>query len=70
VAVHLTSSVATSRISYRAAGLQKYRDPAQAGGYAPWAPALRATDAAALSKTVQALQDPLSQIAQKVATAQ
>jgi len=51
------------------AGLQKYRDPARPGGYVPWTPALRATDAAALSQAVQALQDPLSRIAQKVATA-
>ncbi|CCH76088.1 conserved exported hypothetical protein [Nostocoides japonicum T1-X7] len=52
------------------AALEKYKDPTQAGGYKLWTPALRATDAASLSKTVQALQDPLSQIAQKVATAQ
>ena len=51
------------------AALEKYKDPAQAGGYQLWTPALRAKDAASLSKTVQALQDPLSQIAQKVATA-
>ena len=49
--------------------LENYKDPAQAGGYQLWTPQLRAKDAASLSKTVQALQDPLSQIAQKVATA-
>ena len=50
--------------------LEAYKDPAQPGGYVLYTPKLRATDAAKLSKTVQALQDPLSQIAQKVATAQ
>ncbi len=50
--------------------LLAYRDPKEAGGYKLWTPALRAADAASLSKTVQALQDPLAQIAQKVATAQ
>jgi iron uptake system component EfeO len=52
------------------AGLQKYQDSSQIGGYAAWTPALRTSGAAALSRAVQALQDPLSQIAQKVATAQ
>lgn len=50
--------------------LQKYKDSSEAGGYQLWTPELRKTDAASLSKAVQALQDPLSQIAQKVATAQ
>lgn len=51
------------------ATLVTYQDPSQPGGYKIWTDELRASDAAALSKSVQALQDPLSQIAQKVATA-
>ena len=50
------------------AALDKYHDPSQPGGFVLWTPELRQTDAASLSKAVQALQDPLSQIAQKVAT--
>lgn len=65
----LTDTVAQQFENVTAA-LQKYRDPSQPGGYKAWTPQLRATDAASLSKAVQALQDPLSQIAQKVATAQ
>ena len=65
----LTATVAT-QFDRVVASLQTYRDTSQVGGYAAWTPALRSTDAAALSKAVQALQDPLSQIAQKVATAQ
>lgn len=49
--------------------LNPYRDGASLGGFKPWTAQLRKTDAASLSKKVQALQDPLSQIAQKVATA-
>jgi iron uptake system component EfeO len=48
--------------------LDAYRDPSQLGGFVRWTPEVRAKDAAGLSKIVQALQDPLSQIAQKVAT--
>ncbi len=65
----LTSTVAKQFDNVTAA-LETYKDPSQPGGYKLWTPALRAKDAASLSKTVQALQDPLSQIAQKVATAQ
>jgi len=65
----LTNSVSTQFDNVNKA-LQDYKDPAQAGGYKLWTPELRASDAAKLSKIVQALQDPLSQIAQKVATAQ
>lgn len=50
-------------------GLEPYRDGKSLGGFKSWTPELRKTDAAKLSKKVQALQDPLSQIAQKVATA-
>ena len=49
--------------------LTPYRDGSSLGGFKLWTPELRKTDAAKLSKKVQALQDPLSQIAQKVATA-
>jgi iron uptake system component EfeO len=52
------------------AALVTYHDPAEAGGFTLWTPQLRAADAASLSKTVQALQDPLALIGQKVATAQ
>jgi len=64
----LTATVA-QKFDLVVAALQKYRDPSLAGGYTAWTPALRASDAAPLSQTVQALQDPLSRIAQKVATA-
>jgi iron uptake system component EfeO len=49
--------------------LKTYEDPTAPGGYVLYTPALRATDAAKLSQAVQALQDPLSKIAEKVATA-
>ncbi len=65
----LTATVAKQFDNVNAA-LVTYQDPAQPGGYKLWTPELRTADAASLSKTVQALQDPLSQIAQKVATAQ
>lgn len=50
--------------------LDGYRDPDALGGYKLWTDALRTSDAATLSKAVQALQEPLSRIAEKVATAQ
>jgi len=49
--------------------LDGYRDASQPGGFQLWSAALKATDATALSKAVQALQEPLSRIAEKVATA-
>ncbi|WP_029145703.1 iron uptake system protein EfeO [Microbacterium luticocti] len=49
--------------------LDTYRDPAALGGYKEWTAQLRAADSAKLSKAVQALQEPLSRIAEKVATA-
>lgn len=48
--------------------LETYRDPAVSGGYKYYTAALKATDAAKLSRAVQALQEPLSRIAEKVAT--
>lgn len=50
--------------------LDGYRDASAIGGYTPYTPALRASDANKLSQSVQALQDPLSRLAEKVATAQ
>jgi iron uptake system component EfeO len=49
--------------------LDGYRDPSAPGGYKSYTPELKASDGAKLSKAVQALQEPLSQIAEKVATA-
>jgi iron uptake system component EfeO len=52
--------------------LDGYRDASASalGGYAAYTDAVRASDANRLSQAVQALQDPLSRIAEKVATAQ
>lgn len=49
--------------------LDTYKDPNQLGGYQLYTEELKASDAAELSRAVQALQEPLSQIAEKVATA-
>jgi len=49
--------------------LDSYRDPSVPGDYKLYTDELKASDAARLSKTVQALQEPLSRIAEKVATA-
>ncbi|MFT3871205.1 MAG: EfeM/EfeO family lipoprotein [Nocardioides sp.] len=49
--------------------LDDYRDPNALGGYVLYTPALRKTDANKLSQSVQALQDSLSRLAEKVATA-
>lgn len=63
----------TQQISQRfdavAKALQAYRDSSATGGFVAWTPQLRAKDANELSQTVQSLQDPLSRIAEKVATA-
>ncbi|GAB3390288.1 iron uptake system protein EfeO [Humibacter soli] len=50
--------------------LDTYRDPSAIGGYVTYTPALKASDANTLSQAVQALQDPLSRLAEKIATAQ
>ncbi len=50
--------------------LDGYRDPSVPGGYKLYTAALRAADGAKLSKSIQALQEPLSRIAEKVATVQ
>ncbi|RLV47481.1 EfeM/EfeO family lipoprotein [Nocardioides mangrovicus] len=50
--------------------LDTYRDPSIPGGFKYYDAALKAQSSASLSRAVQALQEPLSQIAEKVATAQ
>ncbi|WJV66412.1 iron uptake system protein EfeO [Pectobacteriaceae bacterium CE70] len=47
--------------------LEMYRDPKVAGGYKYYTAELKAADAAKLSRTIQALQEPLSKIGEKVA---
>jgi iron uptake system component EfeO len=64
----LTRQVET-QVGNVVAKLDGYRDPGIPGGYKYWTPELRQTDAAQLSLAVQALQEPLSKIAEKVATA-
>jgi iron uptake system component EfeO len=48
--------------------LDAYRDPSLPGGYKVYTIELKASDGAKLSKSIQALQEPLSTIAEKVAT--
>ena len=64
----LTAQVNTQFANVKAL-LETYRDPAQPGGYKLYTEEMKASDAAELSRAVQALQEPLSQIAEKVATA-
>ncbi|HEX3982712.1 MAG TPA: iron uptake system protein EfeO [Acidisoma sp.] len=49
--------------------LDIYRDKSVPGGYVLYTAQLKASDAAKLSKAIQALQEPLSKIGEKVATA-
>jgi iron uptake system component EfeO len=49
--------------------LDGYRDPSALGGYQPYTPQLRATDAAKLTAVIQPLHDSLSTVAQKVVSA-
>src|SRR5699024_1953469 len=49
--------------------LDTYRDPNAPGGFVVYTPELRASDAEKLSRSIQSLQEPLSRIAEKVATA-
>ncbi len=49
--------------------LDTYRDASALGGYKSYTAALKASDAKSLSQAIQQLQEPLSQIAEKVATA-
>jgi iron uptake system component EfeO len=64
----LTQQIA-DRFSAVTAALQRYQDPKQAGGYELYTAGVKAKDAASLSQVVQSLQEPLSKIAEKVATA-
>lgn len=50
--------------------LKTYRDPSVPGGYKLYTAELKTSEAAKLSKAIQALQEPLSKIAEKVATVQ
>ncbi|MEO7058721.1 MAG: iron uptake system protein EfeO [Lapillicoccus sp.] len=65
----LTSSVTTQFTVVRDQ-LNTYRDATALGGFKAYTAALRTSGAAELSKAVQGLQDPLSRIAEKVATTQ
>ncbi|GAA4829884.1 peptidase M75 family protein [Luteimicrobium xylanilyticum] len=65
----LTKQVATQFANVKTT-LKDYEDPSALGGYKTWTPELRKADAAKLSQAIQALQQPLSKIAEKVATAQ
>jgi iron uptake system component EfeO len=49
--------------------LETYRDSSVHGGYKVYTADLKASDAAKLSRSIQALQEPLSRIAEKVAAA-
>ena len=64
----LTETIA-QRFDDVTAMLDTYRDPNELGGYQRYTPELKKTDANQLSQTVQALQDSLSRLAEKVATA-
>ena len=46
-----------------------YRDADDLGGFASWDAATKKSDANTISQQIQALQDPLSRLAEKVATA-
>lgn len=65
----LTARIA-ARFAEVTAELDRYRDPAAPGGFVRYTAEVRSRDAARLSRAVQALQEPLSQIAEKVAAAQ
>ncbi|MBS0221307.1 MAG: EfeM/EfeO family lipoprotein [Proteobacteria bacterium] len=49
--------------------LDGYRDPTVPGGFRLYTAELKASDATKLSRSIQSLQEPLSKIAEKVATA-
>jgi iron uptake system component EfeO len=65
----LTAQV-TAQFDAVKATLKTYQDTSVLGGYELWTPELRKTDATKLSQAIQALQQPLSKVAEKVATAQ
>jgi iron uptake system component EfeO len=64
----LTETIA-KRFSDVTTLLETYKDPSALGGYKLYTPELKKTDASKLSQSVQALQDSLSRLAEKVATA-
>jgi iron uptake system component EfeO len=64
----LTDTIA-QRFDTVTALLDTYRDPTALGGYKLYTAELKKTDANKLSQSVQALQDSLSRLAEKVATA-
>jgi iron uptake system component EfeO len=64
----MTAQIA-HRFNQTDALLDTYRDPHALGGYERWTPGLRARAANKLSQSVQALQDSLSKLAEKVVTA-
>lgn len=49
--------------------LDRYRDAKEPGGYLRYTAEIRKADAAKLSRAIQQLQEPLSKIAERVATA-
>jgi iron uptake system component EfeO len=49
--------------------LDSYKDATAPGGYKPYTAALKSTEATKLTQAIQALQQPLARIAEKVATA-
>lgn len=65
---NLTEKV-SERFQAVAALLKKYQDPDEIGGYVRYTAALKESDGATLSRAIQTLQEPLSRIAAKVATA-
>lgn len=64
----LTQQVETQFKAVKAL-LDDYRDPDEPGGFVRYTAELKASDAARLSRAIQALQEPMSRIAAKVATA-
>lgn len=64
----LTAQV-TEQFAKVKALLETYRDPAQPGGFVLYTDEVKKEAATAFSKAVQALQEPMSKIAEKVATA-
>lgn len=63
------SQQVTSQFANANKMLDTYRDPSVPGGYKLYTAVLKKSDGAKLSKAIQALQEPLSQVAEKVATA-
>lgn len=64
----LTKSI-SAKFDEVTAALDKYKDPNALGGYKIYDGALKASDGSKLTQLIQSLQDPLSKIAEKVATA-